>query len=613
MAVWKDCGETQDVSKLDTIELIGRVRTLLARKSNQYPDTYKQIVVLYQLGQIANRVDGTAYGVARAVAMAHEAFMENLESPEREPRLFGEQDRDVKDVLAAAPNCLGGAEIANRVRAWDAERASVFLSIARAVAQFKQLPPDIDRLPEQLPDARCASPTDPLVLAVQALEKDSHTFRIDMLIASMGQAAVLPAMLVAILIDYARTQDDAALVQSLRDFALQLLARVIAAAETGSDVSCNSTGGKLACHAMPNGAAFALQVTDADPDSAGAFLEARYSPESARGTCLFQAVSSLLVGKTPVLATAPHLCKVLDGSLTGTVFAQHLKILAPGVGQWDESMSTSVVSGEGTLHFAVGVTAQDGYEMLANLLPSLSASTGVSSAELQALTNAAKSLTLGLSAQGRAALLRGASDVLRPSLQWFLDKHIEPIARCTADADTGLRCGLRVLVEAAYDPVMTYVSAPGGSEASAKQLSGVLLTQLDALDPLGRTPLLFNIGPGSTVLTRFGSDTPTAHLTLLDKYGLAARWGNRRQWEWGIFVGGFIDAIIRKSVGATDAAPYWLFGLTLGDRQFSPTFPFGVEAHVALANPFDVAHFGDRVAAAAGVNLIVPIDVVFSQ
>jgi hypothetical protein len=609
------CGGTRDVTKVDTLDLVTDLADVLETKKSQATDSYAAIVILRQVARIAAHSDATAYGVVRAAAEAHEAFVEVLERPANTPDLFGKGNKDVEEVRAQAKNCPGGADVMKQVDTWDRVRASTFLAVSRAVARFQEPPTDINFLPEHLPDPRCASSSDPLVVAIDKIQKDARTFHVDVRIAAIGQDVILPAMLVAILVDYVRTQDDALLTESLSDFCLQVLARLIASAETGGEVTCNSAaGGGVSCAPVVGEARFSVQAPSADPQDLGLLLEARHSPSSARNTCLYQAAATLLSGKAPIGGLVPRACRTFGPSLADTIFAAHLTTVGPGLAQWEAGeVVPSVIAGEAKLRFASHLTPQQGFQMLGELLPRLEATSGPMTADLHAVVTALRSLALGLSAQGRAMLLRGASDTLRPQLRAFLDNHLASIGQCTGNEATGLRCGVRVLVEAAYDPVMSYVSAPGGTDADAKQLSNLVLVQLDKLDPLGRSPLLFNVGPGFTLLTRFGSDTATAHLTLLDKFGVARRWGDRRQFELGVFVGGFADAIIRAAAGATDAGPYWLAGLTVGDRQFSTTFPFGLEAHAALANPFDLAKYGDKVAAAAGLNFIVPVDIAFSQ
>ncbi|HUI28248.1 MAG TPA: hypothetical protein VL403_19365, partial [Candidatus Kryptonia bacterium] len=70
------------------------------------------------------------------------------------------------------------------------------------------------------------------------------------------------------------------------------------------------------------------------------------------------------------------------------------------------------------------------------------------------------------------------------------------------------------------------------------------------LDPLSRTPLLLNVGLGATMLVR---DSTSFHFTLLDKIGLVGRWGARREWEAGAFVGGFLESIVRAATNSSDS------------------------------------------------------------
>jgi hypothetical protein len=179
-----------------------------------------------------------------------------------------------------------------------------------------------------------------------------------------------------------------------------------------------------------------------------------------------------------------------------------------------------------------------------------------------------------------------------------------------SEADS-LRCGVRLLIGAVYDPLLDYVMIENPTDADRRRLATKAYSKALELDPLSKTPLLFNVGLGATGLTRFDDDE-TLHLTLLEKFGLAKRFGDRNDWELGIFVGGFLDALIRTAADSEEEQ-YWLAGTTFGRRQISSSVPFGVGVHAGAALPFDLSETEDRIAFAAGLVLTVPADIAFGD
>jgi len=306
--------------------------------------------------------------------------------------------------------------------------------------------------------------------------------------------------------------------------------------------------------------------------------------------------------------------------LTNTVFAGNLQpvsvggVPVPGLMEWKATEIVPLVTpGKVSLKFATAITTRAGFEMLEALMDKLSKAFPSVPEELSALIGALGNFSQGLDAQGRRALLQSAVEVFKPRLTAFLDRRVAPLQWCQAEEHGNtVSCTVRVLADAAYEPLLNSVIDPG-SQGDSARLARQLYLKLDELDPLGTTPLLFNIGPGATLLTRFGHDDPTLHFTLLDKFGFAHRFGQRKAWELGGFVGGFVDAIIRTAAEGKDGDPYWLAGGTFGYRRFSPRYPFGFELHVAAAMPFETSNFSDKVAAAFGLNLIVPAELAFTE
>jgi hypothetical protein len=333
-------------------------------------------------------------------------------------------------------------------------------------------------------------------------------------------------------------------------------------------------------------------------------------------------VSAALEGTFPTFPGTGTICRRTDDPALDTLFGDgallHDYLTAVDEGahlyKWNPAeVKSSIAPGTASLHFASTLPANAGVQMLEILFPMLRKAIGAGNDSDTMLLQVA---VLGLKAGtgGRRDLLRAASDALRPSLATFLNRLIPGSSACAQSASaSSLPCGVRVLVDAAYEPIMAYVSEPSPGNAERKELTQQILERLDALDPLGRSPLLFDVGPGATMLTGLGKKSLTYHFTLVDKYGLALRWGDRREWQLGIFVGGFVDALVQKLSGTNDVVSYWLSGGTFGVRQFSKDFPVGLEMYAASANPFDLGRFKDNIGFATGLNALVPIDMLFNS
>ena len=616
--VLANCEGPKPQGATDTLDLLKEATQVLEAQAKDVPEVYGAVLVLAQLGKIADHASsGSFYAIAREVAESHARVMEDMEVLGSHAA-FG--DGDITAVVQSTDACPGRDQVVTRATAWEKDRWSTFLAVSRALSQFRALPPEaMSKLPVDLPDPRCPASTDALEAAARRLRNDARNFRVDATLLAATQDAVLPAMLVAILIDYVRTGDDALLGQSLRDFVLQGLARVIAAAEATDEIACDTiaNNGGLSCQGTSSGPArvIAHEPGVAD-DDLYLLVASRHSPRSARQTCVYQAAASLLEGAFPTFSGIGTRCRTSAAKLDRTIFGDSLTVLDKGAGvaQWDsKEVAKSAIPGFASLHFASNVSASDASQLLQYMLSPLAAASGLPDVDRLPVETAVHAMAIG--SGGRRDLLRVAADLFRPKLEVALDGFLPGTGNCTASSSpTSLTCGVRVLLDAAYDPVMTYVSEPNPTNEDRQRLAESFLEQLDALDSLGRSPLLFDIGPGATMLTGLGATGITYHLTLVDKYGWApVRFGPRNEWQAGVFVGGFIDALVQKLAGTSDVASYWLSGAAFGIRQFSKDFPFGIEVYAASAIHFHLTHFKDNLGFATGLNLLVPIDEAFGS
>jgi hypothetical protein len=588
-------------------------------------DSYAAVMILTQLAQLADRGPTSMYDIVHAAALRDEDLLMDVADPTRDALFYDNVVDAIRDSDKAG-ECSGGAAAKARAEAWKQARQPTFRAIADAVAGMRPLPPEMAKLPDDVPDPRCTDPAAPLTTAVSKLRRFARVFRTDVTVGSTVQQVLLPAMLVAILVDYIAQQDDAQLQHDLADFALEALARAIAAHDA-DDIGCAADPLKhtLTCTPMGGGKSVGVYVpqgvtTRPQFDDYALAVEERHYPVAARRTCLYQAASALLTGSFPTVTVAPRVCRQIDGSLAGTVFEPHLVSKDGGLAEWDDQFSSGVTIDYASLRLTGTLTAQGGFDLVTARLSALVHDLHIG--ELDSVVELLQAYRSGFASAGQRAFLLRAADVLRPHLQAFLDAHVAPLTWCQeGNHANGIACAERVLTEAAYEPVMGYVAAPGRADADAHALAQKLYTELDKLDPLGSTPLLFNIGPGATGIAQLGKDSKgnltvlssSGHLTLLDKFGLAYRFGDRNQWEVGGFAGGFLDAIIRAAAQGSNAVQYWIVGGTFGFRKISTDWPLGLEAYVGEAIPFDLTQFGNAVGTAGGVNIIVPADAAFGS
>lgn len=615
----------------DPLDLLDKVVKALQAKG-----LYGPSMVLGQIARIARNTDGTLYGTARQIAATDAALSQNWGEAEKAPAFAA---KDINAVLnAASDGCANAAQVKAQATAWKAKRLATHAAVGRALAQFQLVPTVIANLPENIGNPGCAKADAPLAVAVQKLRHRARVARIDANVAAVVRQGLFPIMLIAILVDYISTHDDRLLLESLRDFSLQVAARGIAAYDDENPlVDCKVVASDVACTRRADGSSFivtgasiwtgfaALSNTDQLDllDALREFLGARRSIASAQGNCLYQAMASAVAGSfVPPLKGAPQFCNLDSASLASTFFGDHLKPVMdqgtpiPGLMQWADGEVVPLATPDtASLKFASGLTPAAAFATLKGLVSKLMASVPTASwpPEVQVLVDALSSLSQGLDEHARRMLLQRAVQAFKPRLSRFLDQRIAPLGWCQDEQNgTSVACAVRVLAGAAYEPLMNAV-ADSGTPSNGARLARDLYRKLDELDPLGTTPLLFNIGPGVTVLSRLDGNAATTHLTLLDKFGLAKRFGDRRAWEVGGFVGGFVDAVIRTAADGTNADTYWLAGGTFGYRRFSARYPFGFELHVGAALPFDTSNFSDKVAAAAGLNLIVPAELAFTE
>ncbi|MFY0563306.1 hypothetical protein ACN28E_05635 [Archangium lansingense] len=263
---------------------------------------------------------------------------------------------------------------------------------------------------------------------------------------------------------------------------------------------------------------------------------------------------------------------------------------------------------------------------------------------LQALTSTQSSLReleVGQLLRVAAFTVEGRDDVARKSLARFgvdllvaqvdrrsssmlgvTEKACEEDRRTTSifevftDSKVGA-CVALVLIRSAYFPIADFLWEQGFKESTAEELATRTYTSLAQSRSLDSMPFIFNVGLGANYIMPLTSNSVWRDgygaLTVVDKFGLAFYKYNGRstQLEFGLFAGGFLDALVRTVADTGEDERYWLTGLTLGaPRMWGKDI--GLEGHVGFAMPFSFNN-RDRFGWTVGATLVVPVSAVLGE
>jgi len=229
------------------------------------------------------------------------------------------------------------------------------------------------------------------------------------------------------------------------------------------------------------------------------------------------------------------------------------------------------------------------------------------------------------------ALVRLALERLEAALDAYIAKEFDPEKECEDDLDTrwlwlldrsDAKCTAGVLLKAAYRPVVDYFWTSGGDK-DGKDLAVSVYRNLASQPGLESSLLIFNVGLGGSWVTdswrndknefwvsrtEGGESGRYVAMTVLDKIGLAIGNGAdaESRWEFGLFAGGFLDALVRTTADVGEEKRFWLAGLTGGWTRMSGT-DFGIEWHLAAALPYELGEAGDQTGLAIGAAIVVPM------
>lgn len=175
-------------------------------------------------------------------------------------------------------------------------------------------------------------------------------------------------------------------------------------------------------------------------------------------------------------------------------------------------------------------------------------------------------------------------------------------------------CAIHILFKAAYRPIADYVGQGGFDAEGTQKLASSTYRALLGAPGIDRSPLILNLGLGASYVVGDASIWGTsgyAALTLVEKFGVAFikhSWESTRL-EWGLFAGGFLDALIRSVAQEGKDQRNWLLGMTVGLTRVAGT-DFGLELHVGAAMPFDLTA-KTRYGLVTGLAVVVPFTFLF--
>jgi hypothetical protein len=516
------------------------------------------------------------------------------------------EDLIARAKAACAPEAAALARLqAARLVAYDA--------YARAIAAGRPLAsvaPDL-QLPIPAASPCDAKPEQAQYAPYQEWRRHAIGFVAHGHVSSALHAVELPMRVIATLIDSLRGVDvdlrAAALGLGLHAVRRQLgLAALVSA--------CVERAPTLYECTRTDGAAFEVRVapgTQRAPELIEALVESRRGTRPMEGNCLVQLATAVLargeIARDPAggamcwldrKATTPELAKLLGAPLTlssklaittkpGTSPGRDL----PSVFVWDPA---AIVS-DAPDAYRLAIAYRSAPERLRELvLGVLQAKLGAGDQLPPELLGAVGAILENASTEGRllgAGVAAAAGAVLAQPIQRWLEQVYA--APCDRPAKHRTVCAMRALATVFFESA---IGASLGSKADAR-FTDELVRRADRLRSIAdESPFLFEIGLGFTSIGVYteASDEYTEHFTVVDKWGLVARFGDTYV---GPFAGGFLDAIVR------DDNPRWLLGLTLGRRP-GRAFPFGLAAHVAWAPAVDLD--ANMSAISLGLSLTLP-------
>lgn len=536
-------------------------------------------------------------------------------NPGRRPTLYADRFLDPLHTELVGGGC--GSDVLAPLDDWRAARWSVLADVRAQMAGGAAADLRVLRTLAAIAPGTCSATA---AEEVAALRESAAVLAVDFAVAGAASRWRAPARgletLLALLESGERTPTDA----QLAALGLDGFAAVLGAADARLVECSAATGCRVLDRAGTAGEVLYPPGATFDPWIALNVVSPRADRGAAEATCEWQALSLLWTGSAPALGVHDLEGGLADpaGIRTGAGLCRPAAPAAtpsPALDGWLDPVGPGVYRWK-------GVRALDGTRWTASAVPDLrtlpfgrlvEGFPGVGEVvggDRETWTRLGSALARGDEAAAGRAGLGVAVDALQAPLSALLDRELTPLSACSAAGPFRARCAVRVLVEAAWRPALDALIDPHGSEWRA-ELAAVL-TRLDELDLLGRSPLWITVGPAVTA-TGPGvggtADDWRLHLTLLDRYGVAIR-DRRGHLEAGAFVGGFVDAVTRTD-GDNDE-PSWLVGAGIGVRRFSPDVPVGLQLWGGAAIPVETG--GNAVVRpAVGLQVSAPLELLLAE
>jgi hypothetical protein len=475
--------------------------------------------------------------------------------------------------------------------AWQQARGSGYVSqLRRAVLLGER----IDLAPlTGLADYRCAPGGDTKAAAVVAglVRQSRYLFapiQVQQVVARHGP----PLLAAATLLDYVRTSDTVRFEANLRQLVVYAASSIAVQARTRLRLAEEAQAPAPGVPAPPR-------------------LQAVPRLSEAKELCQAQDLLALIAPEQHPRPAPGTPCFDLVTNQQRTVVAWTLDL--PASGPTDELRRLRAA--------ALELASR---QLQAVLSPPGSADFSLDELNLDDFLRAGRFLVEGKDALARKAAVRTGVDLLVSRVELRATALVGTTAeKCPTDrvktsifTGLGAACAASLLIRHAYYPIADFVFEQGFNPGTAGEAAPFVYSELLASPALDSTPLILNVGLGATYVVGreeawgkggYGS------LTLVDKFGLAFYKETlpSRQFEVGIFAGGFLDALVRTVADTGEEQRSWLLGLTAGWPRLGNT-DLGVEVHVGAAMPFSFNQT-DRIGFAAGLAAVVPFTAVLGD
>ncbi len=483
------------------------------------------------------------------------------------------------DIAGALTACKQPPEA---FQEWQATRSAAFVATLRnQLLTGSAL--DLGLVQRLLEYQPCSADTKE---AIRTFKRHLRYFFAPLIVHDAMTRYALPALSAAALVDYVRTQDEAQFEHNLERAFLFGLAQTFVRYDTWK---------KFVAAQRPGGA----------PVTVASLL----TLQGAFATCEMQASAALFGVSLPVRLAVGDPCKHIADSHAGVVVAMAPNSAGLPRAQWLQANAPAILATLDPVFTFISTHAED--------VPFFE---GI---DTTALVSVGQQLGNGDIRAAKLTMTRFGVDLLADKISEFTERIVgQGGTSCVDSANTssifyktGASCAAYLLIQSAYQPIANYYWQYGISADDTPKIAKNVYRAMLASPYLDHTPLILNVGLGATYIVGRKADWGDSGLgamTVVDKIGLAFYKASHPKWQFetGIFVGGFLDALVRTAVGDGKEQRNWLLGYTLGWPRIGG-LDLGVELHLAAAMPFQFAD--RRPGFASGIALVLPYSLVLDS